>query len=191
MIKTASGNEETVDPRILRTRSMLLAAFSELLKRKGFDTISVGEVAEQAGLNRATFYLHYPDKQALLAALTEERFSALVRKRAIVFNGCPSALQAIALGVCDYLTEITNCPVKGALLPLEGSLIPVLEGLFLVGFKDMKSPLQVPPALLATTAAWAVFGAARQWFHTTGRIPATEMAAQIGRMVSPILTSAV
>lgn len=168
---------------------MLLSAFSKLLKRKGFDSISVGEVAEEAGLNRATFYLHYPDKHALLAAMTEERFRTLVEKRGIVFNGCPSAVQAIALGVCDYLTEITNCPVKGALLPLEGSLIPVLEGLLLEGLRERSSPLQVDPALLATTAAWAIFGAARQWFHTVGRVPATEMAPQIGKMVGPILMS--
>jgi len=34
-------------------------------------------------------------------------------------------------------------------------------------------------ALLATTAAWAVFGAARRWFQTPNRIPAEEMAARI------------
>jgi hypothetical protein len=38
--------------------------------------------------------------------------------------------------------------------------------------------------LLATTAAWAVFGAARRWFQTPNRIPAEEMAARIETMVS-------
>ena len=41
--------------------------------------------------------------------------------------------------------------------------------------------------MLATTAAWAVFGAARRWFQTADRIPAEEMAARIETMVSPIL----
>jgi hypothetical protein len=45
------------------------------------------------------------------------------------------------------------------------------------------------PALLATTAAWAVFGAARRWFQSTDRIPAEEMAAKIETLVRPILLS--
>jgi hypothetical protein len=39
----------------------------------------------------------------------------------------------------------------------------------------------------ATTAAWAVFGAARRWFQTPNRIPAEEMAARIETMVNPVL----
>jgi hypothetical protein len=47
----------------------------------------------------------------------------------------------------------------------------------------------VDSALLATTAAWAVFGAARRWFQTPDRIPAEEMAAKIETMVKPIFLS--
>jgi hypothetical protein len=42
------------------------------------------------------------------------------------------------------------------------------------------------PNLLATTAAWAIFGAARRWYQTPERIPAEEMAAKIEAMVKPI-----
>jgi hypothetical protein len=48
----------------------------------------------------------------------------------------------------------------------------------------------VDAALLATTAAWAVFGAARRWFQTPDRIPAEEMAARIESMVKPVFLSA-
>jgi hypothetical protein len=41
----------------------------------------------------------------------------------------------------------------------------------------------IDAALLATTAAWAVFGAARRWFQTPDRIPAEEMATNIETMV--------
>jgi len=39
---------------------------------------------------------------------------------------------------------------------------------------------------LATTAAWAIFGAARHLYQTPDRIPAEEMAAKIEAMVKPI-----
>jgi hypothetical protein len=42
----------------------------------------------------------------------------------------------------------------------------------------------------ATTAAWAVFGAARRWFQTPNRIPAEEMASRIETMVNPVLFGA-
>jgi hypothetical protein len=40
--------------------------------------------------------------------------------------------------------------------------------------------------MLGTTAAWAIFGAARRWLQTPDRIPAEEMAARIEAMVKPI-----
>jgi len=46
------------------------------------------------------------------------------------------------------------------------------------------------PKLLATTAAWAIFGAARRWYQTPDRIPAEEMAAKIEAMVKPIFLTA-
>jgi hypothetical protein len=42
--------------------------------------------------------------------------------------------------------------------------------------------------LLATTAAWAVFGAARRWFQTPDRIPAEQMAAKIEAIVKADLS---
>ena len=53
---------EATDPRILRSRQMLMEALARLLDRKEFDGISVQEIADEATLNRATFYLHYADK---------------------------------------------------------------------------------------------------------------------------------
>ena len=55
---------EHIHPRVLRSRRMLLDVLDRLLQKKGFDKISVQEIAEDATLNRATFYLHYPDKSA-------------------------------------------------------------------------------------------------------------------------------
>lgn len=169
---------------------MLMNALAKLLTQKEFDKISVQEIADEATLNRATFYLHYQDKPALLQAMTETRFRSLIDRRGISFTNCEGALRAIALGVCDYLTEVTNCPVKGALLPLEGSIIPVIEGMFKEGLERHGSAPGVDVALLATTTAWAVFGAARLWFQTTNRIPAEEMAAKIEAAVKPLFLSA-
>src|SRR5271169_5197577 len=190
MAQPLQSGDETTDPRILRSRRMLLDALASLLMKKEFDDISVQEIADEATLNRATFYLHYSDKNALLHAMTESRFRDLIERRGITFTDCNGALRAIALGVCDYLAESTSCPTQLARISLEGSIIPVVEDMFKEGLAHHRIAPGVDAALLATTAAWAVFGAARRWFQTPNRIPAEEMAARIETMVNPVLFGA-
>src|SRR5271156_3391984 len=171
----ADNTAENTDPRILRSRGLLMEALLRLLARKEFDDISVQEIADEATLNRATFYLHYPDKNALLQAMTAARFRDLIARRGLSFTNCEGALRAIALGVCDYLAESTGCPGQLAKMPLEGSIIPVVEGMFQEGAKHRPVLPGVDSALLGTTAAWAIFGAARRWYQTPDRISAEEM----------------
>jgi len=189
LIQPADAGEAT-DPRILRSRRMLMDSLLKLLSKKEFEEISVQEIADEATLNRATFYLHYADKNALMRAMTAERFRALIARRGLSFTNCDGALQAIALGVCDYLAETAGCPGQLAKMPLESSIIPVVEDMFRQGADHHPVKPGVDPELLATTAAWAIFGAARGWHQTPGRVPAEEMAAKIVDMVKPVFLSA-
>ena len=184
--RQSGSSEEATDPRILRSRQMLMEALGRLLDRKEFDGISVQEIANEATLNRATFYLHYADKNALLQAMTAARFRALIARRGLSFTDCDGSLRAIALGVCDYLADTTGCPSQLTKMPLEGSIIPVVEGMFLEGAAYHPAQPGVDPELLGSTAAWAIFGAARRWLQTRDRIPAEEMAAKIEAMVKQI-----
>jgi AcrR family transcriptional regulator len=186
MAQAPQSATTATDPRILRSRRMLREALAKLLIKKEFENISVQEITDQATLNRATFYLHYPDKNALLQAMTEVRFRDLIERRGISFTDCNGALRAIALGVCDYLAESTSCPGQLSRIPLEGSIIPVVEGMFREGLAQHAVAPGIDAAMLATTAAWAIFGAARRWFQTPDRIPAEEMAARIEAMVKPV-----
>src|ERR1700735_1305279 len=190
MAQLIQPEAETTDPRILRSRRMLMDALAKLLMKKEFEDVSVQEIADEATLNRATFYLHYADKNALLQAMTESRFRDLIERRAITFTDCNGALRAIALGVCDYLAETTGCPSELARIPLEGSIIPVVEDMFKEGLALHGLAPGVDRALLAPPGAWAVFGAASRWFQTPNRIPAEEMAARIETMVNPVLFGA-
>ena len=181
---------ESTDPRVLRSRQLLMEALLRLLNRKEFDDISIQEIADEATLNRATFYLHYPDKNALLQAMTASRFRELIARRGLSFTDCDGALRAIALGVCDYLAESAGCPTQLVRMPLEQSIIPVVEGVFMEGAERHAAAPGTDAKLLATTAAWAIFGAARRWHQTPGRVPAEEMAAKIEAMVKPIFMTA-
>jgi AcrR family transcriptional regulator len=188
--EVAQSIPEVTDPRILRSRRMLMDALTSLLAKKDFEDISVQEIADEATLNRATFYLHYPDKGTLLHALSDFRFRDLMARRGISFTNCDGALRAIALGVCDYLTDISKCPVKGVRNTLDGAVISVVEGMFKEGLAKHGTVPGVDVALLATTAAWAIFGTASRWYQTPDRIPAEEMAVKIEAMVKPVFLAA-
>ena len=51
-----------VDPRIIRTKKLLVEAFQEVSREKRMSQITVKDITERATVNRATFYAHFTDK---------------------------------------------------------------------------------------------------------------------------------
>lgn len=54
------------DRRVIRTRRSLREALFVLILEKGYDAVTVEEIATRANVGRTTFYLHYRDKEDLL-----------------------------------------------------------------------------------------------------------------------------
>src|SRR5665647_1019250 len=48
------------------TRRRLFAALATLMEERGFDAISLADVAQAAGIGRTSVYNHVPDKESLL-----------------------------------------------------------------------------------------------------------------------------
>jgi AcrR family transcriptional regulator len=194
-----SIRSELVDPRIRRTRLLLQQALKNLLETKEFDKISVQEIAEAATVNRATFYDHYSDKYALLECMVGSRFDELLAKRGVKFDGsCSSALRAIVLGVCDFLAGLPgmDCSERQRQIKphMESAIIAVVRRMILDGLKRHESNVESSGALsaemIAATAAWAIYGAAKEWVHSPNRCSSEEIAGTVVTLVSPILTFA-
>ncbi len=62
------------DRRSHRTRRLLAQAFTELLREKGYDQITVQDIIDRADVGRSTFYAHYQDKEDLLVSELEALF---------------------------------------------------------------------------------------------------------------------
>ena len=54
------------DPRVLRTRKLIMDAFIELSGKKEFKDITVKDITTEAMINRANFYYHFEDIYDLL-----------------------------------------------------------------------------------------------------------------------------
>ena len=61
-----------LDRRVLRTRKLLREALMALIMEEGYDAISIQDITDKANLGRATFYLHFKDKDELLAEVMQE-----------------------------------------------------------------------------------------------------------------------
>jgi len=68
------------DLRIRRTHHFLQEAMIDLITEQGFESITVGDIAERAMINRATFYRHYQDKYDLVAKIFENTATHLVEQ---------------------------------------------------------------------------------------------------------------
>ncbi|MFC3419924.1 TetR/AcrR family transcriptional regulator [Salinicoccus hispanicus] len=54
------------DLRTIKTKRAIDAAFTKLIQEKGFEAMTIKDIAEEAVINRGTFYKHYLDKYDLL-----------------------------------------------------------------------------------------------------------------------------
>lgn len=59
----------------LRSRRMIREAFVELLHEKSFEKITATDIINRSGLNRSTFYAHYPDVKGIIDEITGEIFT--------------------------------------------------------------------------------------------------------------------
>lgn len=174
------------DPRITRTRALLINALGELMQEKSFESITVSEVTRRATVNRVTFYAHFQDKFELLEALTRQLTRHKIDADLPQRNPFSEEKLARLLSVvCSFLTDfVGHCP------PPHGQLEPLIE-------KQIKSELyeillgwlrsapirtsdgKSTPEQTATVSAWAMYGAAVEWSQKPEREPVDDFTRQV------------
>jgi AcrR family transcriptional regulator len=60
-----------------KTKQLIQRSFLQILENKPFETITIGDIAKAAHINRGTFYLHYLDKFDLLDQIEQQLFRDL------------------------------------------------------------------------------------------------------------------
>lgn len=62
------------DLRVIKSRAAIENAFINLIEMKGFQNVSITEIAEKAMVNRNTIYLNYGTKEEILESIIKESF---------------------------------------------------------------------------------------------------------------------
>ena len=180
---------EKLDPRVKRTRSLLEQAFMDLIQEKGFQAVTVQDITERAGVNRATFYAHFADKYALLDYRIRQGFLEEIDKR--MLNACHLTrdnLRNLIVAICEFTRNINaHCkPAQAQFESLvEAQVKSVMHELLMKWLEQVK--LTVPPETAATASSAAIYGLALQWSHAKQPKPADEFAAEVLPLVAPIL----
>ena len=184
-------NEQKLDPRVKRTRGLILQSFMEILPEKGFQTVSIQDITDRAGINRATFYAHFPDKYALLDRSIQLLFQQEIEKR--MLDACHYSadnLKALIIMVCEFISNAnSHCtPSEPQFESLvEAQAKKQLQGLLQVWLE--KEASAVDPKTAATAASWAVYGLALQWSHDKSkkRPSAEKFAEQVLPLIAASL----
>src|SRR6266542_2895932 len=161
--------DEKLDPRVKRTRSLILKSFEDLLAEKNFESISVQDVTDTAQINRATFYAHFQDKYALLDYSIAQMFKREIEKRTL--DAChysPDNLRNLIFAVCEFLSNVHGeCaqPHQHFESLVEGTIKKIIFDLLSYWLQQTKS--KISTEIPATVATWAIYGLASLYSHNT------------------------
>jgi AcrR family transcriptional regulator len=188
------------DPRVKRTRKLLMEALMALIGEKRFQDISVQDIAERATVNRATFYAHFEDKYALFDEAVGEQFRAKVMSQVSPREPFTAAHLARLIAVvihaqAQFHDGCQHQPPGRDLGPmLEGKVQQALNA-YLLHWLRLSPPAgmrtDMPVETTAAVISWAIFGAAAEWTGEACRTPADARARQlaellIGGLVRPV-----
>jgi AcrR family transcriptional regulator len=162
--------EKREDPRVKRTRALIVRAFGELVEEKGHRGLTVREITERATINRATFYDHFRDQHELLDYFMGEAFREKLRRRLPEWPGLDEeSLRALVLATCDFLSGLEmGCRRSDRQFkPLIEAQVPSELSKLLLGWMEA-SPQKAnerlaDPEITASVVSWAIFGAGVRW----------------------------
>jgi AcrR family transcriptional regulator len=191
------------DPRVKRTRKLIVEAFFALMAEKSWHAISVQDIAERATVNRATFYTHFEDKYALMDWVVRDRFrEALTQRLGPAPRLSLDNLRVLVMTACEFLGHF-----QGHCAPGDRTVEPQLEvkvqeelATFLLGWlrqvplaqrqgprqgRHVNGPggrasiTQEAQEAIASLLSWAIFGAGVEWSRSGHQRPIEDWARDV------------
>jgi len=178
--------DEKEDPRVRRTRKLLVEALGELLTEKRFRAISVQDITQRAEVNRVTFYGHFPDKYAILEYWLREQFQQQIASTSLTACALNTDnLQALSVVLTKWFAQLHRRakPDDTQLLPLLFTTMQQELSLLLLEWVRQNPVQALPPHLtleaVVMVMSWAIFGTSLQWAHGARSLSPEELAQQV------------
>lgn len=157
--------ETKTDPRIIRTRKLIMDSFIELSGQKEFKDITVKDITTEAMINRATFYYHFEDIYDLLEKVLTEVL--LINLDGDIYEKSElneEVFIRIFNAITNFQTSLSNRCHRGYEDTIARIIRDQLEVIF---FKILlnQHPSDDEKALKITAVmlSWGIYGASVEW----------------------------
>ncbi|MFM9278165.1 TetR/AcrR family transcriptional regulator [Paenibacillus jiagnxiensis] len=164
--------ETKTDPRILRTRRLIMDAFLQISMKKDFKDITIKDITAEATVNRATFYYHFLDKYDLAERVLKEDLMVHViheihEHRDINEEAITSVFLAVT-GFQSLLSAQCRRNYLTFLTMIEALIKKELENTFFDIFsRQHPSHNKESLRIAAATLSWGIYGATVDWQHNS------------------------
>lgn len=174
-----------VDARKIKSRGALYVAFLNLLEQKSLEQISIREIAAAAGVGHATFYRHYPSKEALLDDLAADEIRRMVDLSLPALKAADNL--AACLAQCKYIDEHrtlwTTLLTGGAAATVKEELLRISQEV--AAEVAPQSNGQLPIELSVIITVTAMIETLAWWLRQDKPLPAAKIAEYLDQIISP------
>lgn len=175
--------EETkTDPRVLRTRQLILDAFNALIPNKDIKDITIGDITKRATINRATFYAHYADKYELMEDALSQMFKeSLMQKLSCHAELSRATLTGIIVTLCEFHENFSRQCARSyeAMNPyIESKLSRLLKDVFQLLLSQKEDMDDGTARTMSGVMSWIAYGITKDWNREGRKIAPERLADQ-------------
>jgi AcrR family transcriptional regulator len=171
-----------IDKRISQTRHALINALIALTLEKGYDSVTVRDIAERADIGYATFFRHFPDKEALLENVLEGTLTEFLELIQPVMND-PERTATLVFG---HVTQ--NSDLVRVLLRTR-NVSPLMPRIFAVSSQAMLETLtpnsksSIPPEIAAHHMIASILELIEWWLEHDMPYPPERMGKIVNALI--------
>lgn len=184
------------DLRKIRSKKMIIDAFLTLVAKKGLDAVTIQDIADEAMINRGTFYAHFSDKQDLYDEILDyavDAFASIISKDQLI-HGRKIKLQHVENVLTNIYLNIKKN--KAFFLTLtDGNAIGILKSkladLLYVKYQDIfdslkitENNLEVPIDFIIEYMTSIFMGTLHWWLTTDSEMPPEALARLVIKLVA-------
>lgn len=179
------------DRRKKRTRLTLMQAAAELLIEKGYDAITVQQITDRADVGRATFYMHFTDKEDIVWQMLYEHSQLATKLTDEALINEPFPRREYLSWRMFFERAHTTRAVTSAIFSSKGSWEIYLKLMqFVTNLHEQNltegrysAGLNLPPAVMAQFAGGALMQVVGWWTTVPNEYTAEQMADLFFEMV--------
>jgi AcrR family transcriptional regulator len=184
-----------VDKRVRRTHEALRNALLDLMVQRGYEALSVQDILDRAAVGRATFYLHYRNKEDLLRRSLDELRKHLIEGWKSTSGSRGESLEPLGFSLAFFRHVDGHRKLYRAVVGRESGVIVdrqmrrLLVGLVAedIAASDRKGRNPIRVEMASQYVAGAMMSIVTWWLDHNVKLSAEDINAAFREMALPAL----